>query len=315
VGKPTVLVTGASGFIGRALLTELLAYGYLVKAVVRSGRALPRGVRRIEVDDIGAMSVSDWAEWLEAGDLVVHCAALVHQMKADPDGLTDDYDLINRKATETLAKAAAEQGAGRFVFLSTIKVLGEETLPGLPFRADAAVKPSDPYAESKWRAEQALQSLAEETGLESVVIRPPLVYGPGVGANFAALIKLVRLGLPLPLGGIRNRRSMVAVGNLVNLIRVCLEHPNAPGRRFLVSDDDDVSIPELLRRLGEASSRRVMLVPVPQSWLLAFGHLLGKGEAVRRLCGSLEVDISETRRILDWKPPLTMDEALREMLG
>ncbi|MDZ7641614.1 MAG: NAD-dependent epimerase/dehydratase family protein [Desulfurivibrio sp.] len=245
-------------------------------------------------------------------DCVVHTAARAAVM-ADPvaDPLVALRE-VNVAGTRRLAEQAAGAGVRRLVFISSVKVNGERTAPEAPFLFSDTPAPEDAYAISKWEAEQALWQVAAQTGLEVVVVRPPLVYGPGVGGNFARLLGLVARGWPLPLGAVNNRRSLVALANLVDLLRVCVDHPAAAGRTFLVADGDDLSTPELLRRLALAMGRPVRLLPVPPVFLWRAGRLLGREAELARLLSSLQVDISFTRRTLGWEPPVRVDDALRE---
>jgi UDP-glucose 4-epimerase len=222
-----------------------------------------------------------------------------------------EFRRVNVAGSVSLARAAARAGTKRFIFISSIKVNGEETPADRPFTADSPPQPRDAYGISKLEAEEALRALSQETGIEVVIIRPVLVYGPGVKANFRAMLRAVQRGLPLPFGAVRNRRSLVALDTLVDLITCCLEHPAAAGQTFLVSDGEDLSTPELLRRVGEAMGRRARLLSVPVPFMEIAGRMLGKGDVVRRLCTSLVVDITKTRELLSWRPPRTVDEALR----
>jgi UDP-glucose 4-epimerase len=233
----------------------------------------------------------------------------MHDTAADP--LTA-FRAVNVEGTLNLARQAAAAGVKRFVFVSSVKVNGEATLPGQPFTADDAPAPLDAYGISKMEAEQALREIALQTGMEVVIIRPPLVYGPGVKANFAAMMRWLQRGVPLPLGAIHNQRSLVALDNLVDLIVTCLTHPAAANQTFLVSDGEDVSTTELLRRMGRAMGRPARLIPVPVSWLKLAAALVGKRDVAQRLCGSLQVDIEKTRRLLGWTPPLTLDQGLKK---
>lgn len=254
---------------------------------------------------------ADWRPALSGVQAVVHCAARVHIMadtSADP---LAEFRRVNVDGTLALARQAAAAGVRRFVLLSSVKVHGEATAPGHPFHADDAPRPEDAYGLSKHEAEQALRHLAAETGLEVVVVRSPLVYGPGVKANFAQLMRAVALGVPLPLGALHNRRSLVGLDNLVDLLRVCLDHPAAANQTFLVSDGEDLSTTELVHRLGRALGRPARLLPVPAPLLRAGAALLGRRAAVDRLCGSLQVDIASTRARLGWTPPVSVDEGLR----
>ena len=228
--------------------------------------------------------------------------------EADP---LAEYRRVNVEGTLNLARQAADAGVRRFIFISSVKVNGEQTPPGKPFGAEDRPVPEDAYGISKWEAEQGLQQLAAETGMELVVIRPPLVYGPGVKGNFAAMIRLVEKGIPLPLGAIHNQRTLVALDNLVDLIIRCIDHPAAANQVFLAGDGEDLSTTELLRRLGKAMGRPVRLLPVPESLLVLGATLLGKQAVARRLLGSLQVDISKARDLLGWEPPLSVDEGLR----
>ncbi|MBW4933778.1 NAD-dependent epimerase/dehydratase family protein [Marinobacter sp. F4206] len=313
MSRKTVLVTGASGFVGSAVVKHLLERGYKVKSVVRSEQSVPVGSERVEVSDITAMTQEDWMALLEPGDSVVHCAALVHLMGKESAQLSREYTRVNCDATDALVQAAVRRNVNRFVFLSTVKVHGEESTLGRPFRAGDTPATDDPYAKSKLCAEAILEKAAIGSDLEWIIIRPPLVYGPGVGANFRALAKLVRLRLPLPLGALKNKRSLVSVGNLVDLIGVCLEHPKAPRHKFLVSDGRDVSTTELLREMAKSMNKRPLLFPVPEVFLRVAGRIVGANAALRRLCGTLQVDIQETRDVVDWIPPQSMSEALAEI--
>lgn len=307
-----VLVTGASGFVGRTLVEHLAEMG---EFVVRGGyRSPPASVPRDRVEtccmgDIG--SCTDWDSALDGVDVVVHCAARVHIMKETNGDPLPLYRESNVTGTLRLARAAAAGGCRRFIFVSSVKVNGEETLPGSPFTEEMLPVPADPYGISKLEAELGLREIARQTGMEVVVVRPPLVYGPGVKANFAAMVRLLEKGVPLPLGGIKNnQRSLVALDNLVDFLRTCIAHPAAANQTFLVSDGEDISTTELLRRTACAMGRHVTLVPVPSCVLVGVGYMLGASASVRRLCGFLQVDIDRARRLLDWKAPISLDEGL-----
>jgi nucleoside-diphosphate-sugar epimerase len=304
-----VLVTGGTGFVGAALLTRLSREpGVQPVALVRSPAALPPGVEVLPPTDLTA--VADWTAVLRGVTVVVHAAArvhLLHDRAADP---LAEYRRVNVDATTALARAAVANGVRRFVFLSTAKVHGEHSAPGRPFRVSDAPVPRDPYAISKLEAEEALRAIASDSGLEVVVVRPPLVYGPGVKANFAAMVRSVQRGWPLPLGSIRNTRSLCGVDNLVDLLRVCLDHPAAAQRTFLVSDGEDVSTPELLRRVARALGVRSWLLPVPSGWIRVMAGCTGQRAAVERLLGSLQLDIAPTCSTLSWHPPVSLDEGL-----
>ena len=305
-----VLVTGASGFVGSALCAHLVTEGHVVIGTVRNvpGKPLP-GVEYQIISDVSIGA--NWREVLTDINVVVHCAARVHVMKeASVDPLAA-FREVNVKGTACLAEQAVDRGAKRFIYISSIKVNGETT-GGHPFKADDTPAPEDPYGISKWEAEQVLREIAEKTGLEVVIIRPPLVYGPGVRANFLRLMQGIMSGVPLPLGAIDNRRSLVALDNLVDLIEDCLNNPQAINQTFLVSDGDDLSTKALFQRTAVALGRPVRLIPVPVSLLWAMARLFGKSDFAQRLCGSLQVDISKTRDRLSWSPPISVDEALHK---
>jgi UDP-glucose 4-epimerase len=258
---------------------------------------------------------TDWTAALDGVSAVIHCAARVHVMADTAADPLEEFRHVNVQGTLNLARQAAAAGVRRFVFVSSIKVNGEATQPGAPFTADDAPAPLDAYGVSKMEAEQGLRELAAQTGMEVIIIRPPLVYGPGVKANFAAKMRWLQRGVPLPLGAIHNQRSLVALDNLVDLIVTCLTHPAAANQTFLVSDGEDVSTSELLRRMGQALDRPARLLPVPQSWLKLAAAMVGKSDVAQRLCGSLQVDISKTRQLLSWTPPLSLDQGLKRAAG
>lgn len=306
-----ILVTGATGFVGRALVKRLAAE-YTCKGVVAVVRGKVElaleGVSHLKVGDLS--STTDWSAYLQGVDAVVHCAARVHLMQDDAKDPMHAYREINVNGTLNLASQAAKAGVRRFVFVSSIKVNGEATQPGRPYSADDVPLPLDPYGVSKLEAEQGLKKIEAQTGMEVVIVRPPLVYGPGVKANFAAMMQWVARGIPLPLGAIHNSRSIVALGNLVDLLVTCLKHPAAAGQTFLVSDGEDVSTTELLRRTSKVMGANLMLLPVPAFALEWCAAMIGKRDMAQRLCGSLQVDMSKTCRLLGWTPPLTLDQGL-----
>jgi nucleoside-diphosphate-sugar epimerase len=242
---------------------------------------------------------------------VVHLAARVHVMNETAPNALSEFRRVNVAGTMNVARAAVAAGARRFVFVSSIKVNGEYTLPGKPYTAESLPDPVDAYGISKYEAERELHGLAAQTGMELVVIRPVLVYGPGVKGNFLSMMKWIRKGLPLPFGAARNRRSLVSVQNLVSLIEACLSSPAAANETFLVSDGEDLSTPELIRRIGAAMHRRAVLLPVPLPLLGAVARAVGKEEVARRILGSLQVDIGKTRELLGWNPSVTVTDALR----
>ncbi len=304
-----VLVTGVTGFVGQFLADDLMVRGHKVRGATRGSPAVPvSGVEYVRVGNLGANTV--WREALDGVDGVVHCAARVHvmdELAADPLAV---FRAVNLEGTLALARQAAMAGARRFVLISSIKVNGEGR--PAPYAEDDPPAPQDAYAISKWEAELGLIRIAEETGLEVVILRPPLVYGPGVGANFQRLMRCVEKGWPLPLGRVTNCRSLLYLGNLTDAIQVCLEHPAAANRTYLLSDGEDVSTPELVRHLALVMGRPARLLPVPQAWFALAGGLLGKRQEVDRLLGSLVVDSSRIRRELGWIPPYDLDAGLAE---
>lgn len=303
-----VVVTGANGFVGRAVVQRLIADGVTVRAAVRqSGAPFAKSVEVVLVDDLD--SGDGWDAALHGADAVVHCAARVHRIADAAGDPLAAFRRINRDGTEALARRAAAAGVRRFVFISSIGVNGAETFAA-PFRADDAPAPHSPYAISKYEAEIALARIASESDLEVVVLRPPLVHGPGAPGNFATLLRAVDRGLPLPFGAIRNRRSFVAIGNLVDVVTIALQHPAAPARAWLVSDGDDLSTPELVRRMAAALGRPARLVPVPERLLRLALQLAGRADLGQRLCASLVLDIDDTHRLLGWLPRVGVDAAL-----
>jgi nucleoside-diphosphate-sugar epimerase len=308
-----ILVTGATGFVGRSLVQRLLAEDEsrrVAVAVRRGGQQWPERVLPRVTGDLEPST--DWSVALGGVSAVVHCAARVHVMAETATNPLDEFRRVNVQGTLNLARQAAAVGARRFVFVSSIKVNGEATQLGRPFTADDAPAPVDAYGVSKMEAEQGLREIAVRTGMEVVIIRPPLVYGPGVKANFAAMMRWLKRGVPLPLGAIHNQRSLVALDNLIDLIVTCLTHSAAANQTFLVSDGEDVSTTELLRRMGRAMGRPVRLVPVPAGLLKLAATMVGKRDVAQRLCGSLQVDIEKTRRLLGWSPPLSLDQGLKK---
>jgi UDP-glucose 4-epimerase len=295
-----ILITGVRGFIGRALAPLLVADGHDVSGTSRDSAAQVDGVILHPVADLGREM--DWAPVFQGVDAVVHLAAQVHTAADEATHMR-----VNAEGTQALAEAAAAAGVRRFVYLSTVKVHGEETPPGAAFAEDDPPRPEDAYGRSKWAAEQALVGVS---GLQTVILRPPLVYGPGVGANFAALLRLCDRGIPLPFGAIDNRRSLVYRGNLVDAIRLSLIHENAPGCTFLVSDGSPVSTPDLVRAIRAAQGRTPGLIPLPGGVLRAAAALAWRSAAADRLIGSLAVDDSLIRQRLGWQPPFAMADGL-----
>ena len=304
-----LLVTGANGFVGHSLCVEAVARGFSVRAVSRTEFEMPVKVEHIIVANIDGGTV--WHDSLTECDAVIHLAARVHMLEETSQDSLAEFRRINVEGTLNLARQAAAAGVRRFVFVSSIGVNGSETFLR-PFSAQDTAAPHSNYAMSKYEAELGLQVIVADSCMDLVILRPPLVYGPNAPGNFGSLMRWLRRGLPLPLGTIRNKRSLVALDNLVDLIMTCLTHPAAADQTFLVSDGEDVSTAELLRRMGRAMGRPARLIPVPASWLKLAAALVGKQDVAQRLCGSLQVDIEKTRRLLGWSPPLTLDQGLKK---
>jgi nucleoside-diphosphate-sugar epimerase len=306
----TVLITGASGFIGQHLARTLLARSWATRLVTRRPLHAETGAEIVELQAAGQRP-EDWRQAVDGCDAIVHLAARAHVLK---DGAADPLAVFreaNLQLSLACAEAAAGAGVRRFVFVSSIGVHGNQT-GGKPFEAHDDLAPCTPYAQSKMEAEQALKTFCQGTGMELVVVRPPLVYGPNAPGNFASLMRALQRGMPLPLGAVTaNRRSLVALDNLVDLLLTCIHHPAAADEAFLVSDGEDLSTADLLRRMGEALGHPAKLVPVPTRLLHWVAALLGKGDTAQRLLGSLQVDITHTQQTLGWTPPISVDEGLR----
>lgn len=303
-----LLVTGARGFVGRSLCVEAIRCGLCVRGAVRSRHQLPAGVEPAIVGPIDGKT--DWTDALKDVDVVIHLAARVHVMRETAGDPLAEFLEVNLYGTENLARQAVRAGVKRFIYVSSIKVNGEST-EAHPFSETDNPNPQDPYAISKWQAEQALQRIAQETGLEVVIVRPPLVYGPEAKGNFAQMLKVLAKGIPLPLASVRNLRSLIYVENLVDALITCATHPAAAGQTYLVSDGEDISTPDLLRQLGVAMGHPARLFSCPPAWLKLAGRLTGKGEQVERLLGSFRVDSSKIRRELNWTLPYTLEQGLR----
>lgn len=311
-----VLITGSTGFVGRALLGQLQTLPELrIRAAVRQTVAtLPcKQMESILVGDLHAQT--DWTAALSEVDSVVHLAARVHVMHELASNPLQEFRSSNVQATLHLAQMAAQAGVKRLIFVSSVKVNGEITPCGQPFSESSAVSPHEPYGISKLEAEQGLRQLGQATGMEVTILRPPLIYGPGVRANFANLARAIARGMPLPLGSIHNQRSLLAIDNLTDLIATCLTHPAAANQTFLASDGEDLSTTELVQRMARAMGRRARLLPIPAPLLTATATLLGQGAAAQRLCGNLQIDSSKARTLLGWVPPVSVDEGLRRALA
>jgi nucleoside-diphosphate-sugar epimerase len=303
-----ILLTGGSGFLGGALLNALVN-----KNVRCLGRQKPSIISDALFYQSEINADTDFTNVAQDVNVVVHCAARVHVMNDNSSSPLEYFREVNTYGTLNLAQQAADAGVKRFVFISTIKVNGESSELGLSFKPDDAFIPTDPYGLSKYEAEIGLRKIADKTGMEIVIIRPPLVYGPGVKANFASMMKWVNKGVPLPLGGINgNKRSLVSVYNLVDLIVSCIGHPGAANQTFLVSDDDDVSTTQLLVNMASALLAPNRLIPIPTKWFTVVTKLIGKPAISQRLCGSLQVDISKTKELLNWEPPYSSAESMKK---
>jgi nucleoside-diphosphate-sugar epimerase len=303
----SILLTGASGFVGHQLAAALNRQNISLKCATRT----PFSFDGAPLSELipGIDGQTNWSKCLVDVDTVIHAAARVHIMKDDSLDPLAEFRKVNVDGTLNLARQAASAGIKRFIFVSSIKVNGEVTTDK-PFTASDDPAPIDPYGQSKFEAEMALRELANVTGLEVVIVRPPLVYGPGVRANFLKLMQLVKAGVPLPFGAVHNRRSMVALENLVDLLITCTHHSAAAGKTFMVSDDSDMSIGELVRMLAGAMGRRPILLPVPPEIMVGAASLLGKSAVASRLLGSLQVDIADTKSSLRWQPVVSMQEAV-----
>lgn len=304
-----ILVTGATGFVGSRLVNTLSAEcGFTVTAAIRQAKLthLAKNAEQVQVGEVGPST--EWVKVLRGQDVVIHVAAVAHMPSSDADTLAR-YQAVNVEGTLNLVRQAAEVGVKRFIFLSSIGVNGNNS--DNPYTLTDEVDPQEPYAISKWQAEDGLKEICKAKGMEFVILRPPLVYGSDAPGNFGSLVRWVQKGIPLPLGAIHNKRSLVALDNLVDLIITCIDHPGAANQTFLVSDGEDLSTTQLLKGVAEAMGRPSRLISVPAG-LLQFGAtLLGKKAVAQRLLGSLQVDISHTQKTLNWTPPLTVKQGLQ----
>ena len=311
-----ICLTGSTGFVGKKLSNHLLKNYHQILAPIRNVNLeiLPqhKNLNFIHADDKGINK--DYSQSLTKVDLVIHCAARAHIMKENENDSLQLYREVNVYDTLNLAKQAVSHGVRRFIFLSSVKVNGEQTLPSKSFKHDDIPKPEDPYGISKFEAEEALRNLSNETGMEIVIIRAPLVYGEGVKGNFMRLLDLCNKEIPLPFANINNSRSMVSIDNLINLIMLCMDHPKAAGEVFLISDEQNISTKELIRKIKKFMNKSERLFPLPLFIFKLLGHLLRKPSEINRLLGSLTVDTSHARKVLGWKPILSLEEGLEKTI-
>lgn len=310
--KKTIAVTGASGFVGRALCIELATRGYSVRAIYRAPNLIfPLIHSNVHVDLVGNInSFTDWTKILPGVECVIHCAGSPQIVQTEDH---EDFIETNVLGTKNLAEQAVAMGVSRLIFLSSIKVNAESTKGTNFINSQTAVSPKDPYSISKWRTEQILNEIGGRSDLEIVIVRPPLIYGPGVKGNLARLLDLINSGIPLPLGAINNQRSFVFLDNLIDLLIKCSEHPLAAGRTLLVSDCEDISTRDLVLRISRAMGNKSCLFPVPVPLLCLFAFIFGRAIEVERLVNSLQIDCSETMNTLDWFPPFTVDTGIQKM--
>lgn len=307
-----ILLTGATGFVGEPVANQLAEHNsFNVTAAVREkSKRLISNVKQIVIGDL--LSAPDWEKHLLGIDVVIHTAARAHVMSDAAIDPLLEFRKMNVEVTLNLARQAAQAVVKRFVFISSIKVNGEATAEGFSFTPDDTHITTDPYGMSKREAEQGLRAIGQATGMEVVIIRPPLVYGPGVKANFRSLVKLMSKGVPLLLGAIHNKRSFVALDNLVDFMIVCANHPKAANEIFLISDGEDVSTTTLLNNIAQAFGKKVFLISLPVTFMKCLANLVGKGDVADKLFGSLQVDISKSRELLGWEPLVTMNEQLKK---
>ncbi|EPC3543440.1 UDP-glucose 4-epimerase family protein [Aeromonas hydrophila] len=309
-----ILLTGATGFVGGAVLNRLLQQPSL--KVRTYGRREPVGLRLDSANNcfhvVGELgSAVNYTSALQSVDVVIHCAAQAHVMNSSASNCADIYNDINVDGTMNLARQAIVAGVSRFIFISSVKVNGESTTNTQPFNQTSPPAPEDNYSRSKKVAEDGLRTLVANSSMELVIIRPPMIYGPGVKGNFCSLLTVSQKNIPLPFGAINNKRSMVALDNLVDLIITCIDHPNAAGQTFMVSDDQDISTTRLLEMMATVTGKHSRLLSIPVSWLRLIGKLMGKQAVIERLCGNLQVDINYTKETLGWRPPISVEEGIR----
>ena len=304
-----ILITGATGFIGNSLVVKLATFDeYKVRVAIRKkNENFPDSVEVLENLDISKKI--DWSQALEKIDIIIHCAARVHVMKDLSKDPISDFRKVNTEGTLNLARQAELLGVKRFIFLSSLGVNGEKTITD-PFKADDTPHPHSPYTQSKMEAEIGLMKMSKKKKMSVVIIRPPLVYGQNAPGNFGSLIRIVKKKIPLPLGAVKNKRSFVFLDNLVDMIICCLSHPNAVNQVFLVSDDEDLSTTQLLKKIGKALGTTIFLLPIPVLILNVFAKCIGKAKVAQQLLGSLQVDIEKTKSLLGWIPSFSVDDAL-----
>jgi nucleoside-diphosphate-sugar epimerase len=311
-----ILVTGATGFVGAPLIGLLSSQGHQMIGAVRSVPVSRDGFSGTELIAVGDIHSSlDWMPCLAGVDTLVHLANRAHVMHESDANFLALYRSINTIGTLQLARQAASAGVKRFIFISSVKVNGESTLPGQSFSPVSESIPTDPYGLSKYEAEQGLRELSLRTGMEVVIIRPPLIYGPGVKANFLKMMKWLEKGIPLPLGSITNQRSLLGIHNLLDFISVCLTHPKAAGQIFMISDDHDISTTELLKEIASAMDCTPRLLPIPQYVLEKGFMLLGQSHIAERLCASLQLDITLAKTLLSWKPPYSFKDQINKTVA
>lgn len=303
-----IVLTGATGFLGSHILEYLQSKPSVqVTALVRK-QIEPKAAKIIKIDDIGPNT--DWSKVLQGQQVVIHTAAIAHIQEGETLGQQAEYRRVNVQGTINLARQAAISGAKRFIYISSIGVNGNKN--SRPFTEDDKVNPQGIYASSKWEAEKGLWDIQRETGIELVIIRPPLVYGPNAPGNFGNLIRWIERGIPLPLGAVCNKRSLVSIDNLVDLIVICIGHPSASNQVFLAGDGCDISTTELIHGIAKAMGMHLYLLPIPASILMYCSVLVGKKHVAQKLIGSLQVDISKARNLLGWEPPVSLEDGLRK---
>lgn len=310
LAKATVLVTGATGFVGRFLCERLLSEDFAVRGTIlesESSFSLVNGVEPVTVEPLGAET--PWSHALEGINTIIHLAARVHIMNDPSKAPITEYRKVNVEGTAQLAREATKAGVKRLVFVSSIKVNGEET--DVSYTEESPAKPTDPYGISKWEAEVGLRQIEAESGLEVVIVRPTLVYGPGVKANFLKMLNTIQRGIPLPFASITNKRSLLYVGSLADALTTCATHPAAAGKTYLVSDGEDVSTPELISQTAKVLGAPARVFPFPVGLMKLAAKLINRTDAIHRLTGSLTVDSSKIRRDLEWSPPYTMAQGLQ----